>query len=510
TEVAIRAAFLAVMNHKQVAILVPTTLLAQQHFDNFKDRFANYPINIEVLSRFKTAKEQKEILQKVAEGKIDILVGTHKLLQEDVQFHNLGLLVIDEEHRFGVRQKEKIKKLRANIDILTLTATPIPRTLSLALNGMRDLSIIASPPARRLTIKTFVRQNDNLIIREAILREILRGGQVYYLHNDVATIENCASKLTELVPEARIIIGHGQMRERELERVMSDFYHQRFNMEVGSTSIETGVDGPTAETSIIERADEFGLAEVHQLRGRVGRSHQQAYAYLLTPHPKMMTKDAHQRLEALSSIDNLGAGFVLATHDLEIRGAGELLGSEQSGQIESIGFSLYMDLLENAVKALKEGREPSLDEITQNQTEIELRIPALLPEDYVPDVNMRLSFYKRIASAENVEALKELKVELIDRFGLLPEATKNLFQITQIRHLAKTLGLKKIEAGINGGFLEFKATATPDPMKFLQLIQQDKTAYKFDGPLKFKFTKPLENNEARLQFVSELMDTLEK
>ena len=510
TEVAIRAAFLAVMNHKQVAILVPTTLLAQQHFDNFKDRFANYPINIEVLSRFKTAKEQKEILQKVAEGKIDILVGTHKLLQEDVQFHDLGLLVIDEEHRFGVRQKEKIKQLRANIDILTLTATPIPRTLNMALNGMRDLSIIASPPARRLTIKTFVRQSDDLIIREAILREILRGGQVYYLHNDVATIENCASKLMELVPEARIIIGHGQMRERELERVMSDFYHQRFNILVCSTIIETGIDVPTANTIIIERADKFGLAQLHQLRGRVGRSHQQAYAYLLTPHPKMMTKDAQQRLEALSSIDNLGAGFVLATHDLEIRGAGELLGSEQSGQIESIGFSLYMDLLENAVKALQEGREPSLDEITQNQTEIELRIPALLPEDYVPDVNMRLSFYKRIASAENVEALKELKVELIDRFGLLPEATKNLFQITQIRHLAKTLGLKKIEAGINGGFLEFKATATPDPMKFLQLIQQDKTAYKFDGPLKFKFTKPLENNEARLQFVSELMETLAK
>ena len=510
TEVAILAAFLAVMNHKQVAILVPTTLLAQQHFDNFKDRFANYPINIEVLSRFKTAKEQKEILQKVAEGKIDILVGTHKLLQEDVQFHDLGLLVIDEEHRFGVRQKEKIKQLRANIDILTLTATPIPRTLNMALNGMRDLSIIASPPARRLTIKTFVRQNDDLIIREAILREILRGGQVYYLHNDVATIENCASKLTELVPEARIIIGHGQMRERELERVMSDFYHQRFNILVCSTIIETGIDVPTANTIIIERADKFGLAQLHQLRGRVGRSHQQAYAYLLTPHPKMMTKDAQQRLEALSSIDNLGAGFVLATHDLEIRGAGELLGSEQSGQIESIGFSLYMDLLENAVKALQEGREPSLDEITQNQTEIELRIPALLPEDYVPDVNMRLSFYKRIASAENVEALKELKVELIDRFGLLPEATKNLFQITQIRHLAKTLGLKKIEAGINGGFLEFKATATPDPMKFLQLIQQDKTAYKFDGPLKFKFAKPLESNEARLQFVSELVETLTK
>lgn len=508
TEVAMRATFLAVENHKQVAVLVPTTLLAQQHFENFKDRFANYPINVEVLSRFKTAKEQKAILEKVAEGKVDILVGTHKLLQEDVQFRDLGLLVIDEEHRFGVRQKEKIKQLRANVDILTLTATPIPRTLNMALNGMRDLSIIASPPARRLTIKTFVRQHDDLIVKEAILREILRGGQVYYLHNDVATIENCATKLAELVPEARIVIGHGQMRERELERVMSDFYHQRFNLLVCSTIIETGIDVPTANTIIIDRADKFGLAQLHQLRGRVGRSHHQAYAYLLTPPPKTLTKDAQQRLEAISSIDNLGAGFVLATHDLEIRGAGELLGSEQSGQIESIGFSLYMDLLENAVKALQEGREPTLEEITQNQVEIELRIPALLPDDYVPDVNMRLSFYKRIASAENVEALKDLKVELIDRFGLLPEATKNLFQITQLRHLATPLGLKKVDAGINGGYLEFKPTAQPDPMKFLQLIQSNKNVYKFEGAQKFRFNLPLESNAERLEFVSTLIEKL--
>ncbi|WGE90605.1 transcription-repair coupling factor [Actinobacillus genomosp. 1] len=508
TEVAMRATFLAVENHKQVAVLVPTTLLAQQHFENFKDRFANYPINVEVLSRFKTAKEQKAILEKVTEGKVDILVGTHKLLQEDVQFRDLGLLVIDEEHRFGVRQKEKIKQLRANVDILTLTATPIPRTLNMALNGMRDLSVIASPPARRLTIKTFVRQHDDLIVKEAILREILRGGQVYYLHNDVATIENCATKLAELVPEARIVIGHGQMRERELERVMSDFYHQRFNLLVCSTIIETGIDVPTANTIIIERADKFGLAQLHQLRGRVGRSHHQAYAYLLTPPPKALTKDAQQRLEAISSIDNLGAGFVLATHDLEIRGAGELLGSEQSGQIESIGFSLYMDLLENAVKALQEGREPTLEEITQNQVEIELRIPALLPDDYVPDVNMRLSFYKRIASAENVEALKDLKVELIDRFGLLPEATKNLFQITQLRHLATPLGLKKVDAGINGGYLEFKPTAQPDPMKFLQLIQSNKNVYKFEGAQKFRFNLPLESNAERLEFVSTLIEKL--
>lgn len=505
TEVAIRATFLAVMNHKQVAILAPTTLLAQQHYENFKDRFANYPVNVEVLSRFKTAKEQKAILEKVAEGKIDILVGTHKLLQDDVAFRDLGLLVIDEEHRFGVRQKEKIKQLRANVDILTLTATPIPRTLNMALNGMRDLSIIASPPARRLSIKTFVRQSDEAVIREAILREILRGGQVYYLHNDVATIENCAEKLSQLVPEARVVIGHGQMRERELERVMSDFYHQRFNLLVCSTIIETGIDVPTANTIIIERADKFGLAQLHQLRGRVGRSHHQAYAYMLTPHPKTLTKDAEQRLEAMSTIDNLGAGFALATHDLEIRGAGELLGSEQSGQIESIGFSLYMDLLENAVKALQEGREPTLDEITQNQVEIELRVPALLPDDYLPDVNMRLSFYKRIASSESLDQLKDLKIELIDRFGLLPEATKNLFAITQLRLAAQPLGLKKIDAGINGGYLEFKPTAQPDPMKFIQLIQKQPAVYSFEGVVKFKFKLPLEENSKRLEFVENLL-----
>ncbi|MEG9545029.1 transcription-repair coupling factor [Mannheimia sp. HC-2023] len=505
TEVAIRATFLAVMNHKQVAILAPTTLLAQQHYENFKDRFANYPVNVEVLSRFKTAKEQKAILEKVAEGKIDILVGTHKLLQDDVAFRDLGLLVIDEEHRFGVRQKEKIKQLRANVDILTLTATPIPRTLNMALNGMRDLSIIASPPARRLSIKTFVRQSDDAVIREAILREILRGGQVYYLHNDVATIENCAEKLSQLVPEARVVIGHGQMRERELERVMSDFYHQRFNLLVCSTIIETGIDVPTANTIIIERADKFGLAQLHQLRGRVGRSHHQAYAYMLTPHPKTLTKDAEQRLEAMSTIDNLGAGFALATHDLEIRGAGELLGSEQSGQIESIGFSLYMDLLENAVKALQEGREPTLDEITQNQVEIELRVPALLPDDYLPDVNMRLSFYKRIASSESLDQLKDLKIELIDRFGLLPEATKNLFAITQLRLAAQPLGLKKIDAGIHGGYLEFKPTAQPDPMKFIQLIQKQPAVYSFEGAVKFKFRLLLEENNKRLEFVENLL-----
>ena len=508
TEVAMRAAFLAVMNHKQVAVLVPTTLLAQQHYENFKDRFANLPVNVEVLSRFKTAKEQKQILENLAEGKVDILIGTHKLIQSDVKFNDLGLLIIDEEHRFGVGQKEKIKQLRANIDILTLTATPIPRTLNMAMNGIRDLSIISTPPARRLSIKTFVRQNEDLVVREAILREILRGGQVYYLHNDVASIENTAEKLTALVPEARVIVGHGQMRERELERVMSDFYHQRYNVLVCSTIIETGIDVPTANTIIIERADHFGLAQLHQLRGRVGRSHHQAYAYLLTPPPKMMTKDAERRLDALENLDNLGAGFILATHDLEIRGAGELLGNEQSGQIESIGFSLYMELLDAAVKALKEGREPSLEELTQQQADIELRVPALLPDDYLGDVNMRLSFYKRIAAAESKSELDELKVELIDRFGLLPDATKNLLQIAELRLLVEPLKVVRIDAGTQGGFIEFSPKAQVNPDKFIQLIQKEPIVYRFDGPLKFKFMKDLSDNKVRLEFVVDLLKAI--
>lgn len=509
TEVAMRAAFLAVMNHKQVAVLVPTTLLAQQHYDNFKDRFANLAVNVDMLSRFKSPKQQQQVISALAEGKIDIVIGTHKLIQSDVKFKDLGLLIIDEEHRFGVRQKEKIKQLRSNVDILTLTATPIPRTLNMAMNGIRDLSIISTPPARRLTIKTFVRQANDSIIREAILREILRGGQVYYLHNDVASIENCAEKLTALVPEARITIGHGQMRERELEKVMSDFYHQRFNVLVCSTIIETGIDVPSANTIIIERADNFGLAQLHQLRGRVGRSHHQAYAYLLTPPPKLMSKDAQKRLEALESLDNLGAGFVLATHDLEIRGAGELLGAEQSGQIESIGFGLYMDLLENAVNALKEGKQPSLEELTQShQMEIELRLPALLPEDYLGDVNMRLSFYKRIAGAENQSALDELKVELIDRFGPLPDATRYLLQIARLRLMAKPLQLIRIDASTQGGFLEFAQNASLDPMLFLKLIQQHPQQYKFEGATKFRFSCQFDSYQKRLDFVQYLIEQL--
>lgn len=508
TEVAMRAAFLSVINHRQVAVLVPTTLLAQQHFENFRDRFANWPVRIEVLSRFRTAKEQQQVLEDVREGKVDILIGTHKLLQGDVKFKQLGLLIVDEEHRFGVRQKEKIKALRADVDILTLTATPIPRTLNMAMSGMRDLSIIATPPARRMAVKTFVREHDERTIREAILREVLRGGQVYYLHNSVETIEKTAEKLAELVPEARITIGHGQMRERDLERVMSDFYHQRFNVLVCTTIIETGIDVPTANTIIIDDADHFGLAQLHQLRGRVGRSHHQAYAYLLTPPPKRMTDDARKRLEAIASLEDLGAGFALATHDLEIRGAGELLGDDQSGQIESVGFSLYMEMLENAVDALKHGREPSLDDLTRGQTEVELRVPALLPDDYLPDVNMRLSLYKRIASAEDAAQLDELKVEIIDRFGLLPDATRNLLQVAKIRLRAHQLGIRRIEGADNGGYVEFNDQPNISPAYLISLLHNPHE-FRLEGPNKLKFFGIFTDRAKRLAYIEQLLSGFE-
>lgn len=508
TEVAMRAAFLAVENHKQVAVLVPTTLLAQQHYDNFRDRFANWPVRIEMLSRFRSAKEQAQILEQAAEGKIDILVGTHKLLQSDVKMRDLGLLIVDEEHRFGVRHKERIKAMRADVDILTLTATPIPRTLNMAMSGMRDLSIIATPPARRLAVKTFVREYDELVVREAMLREILRGGQVYYLYNDVENIQKAAQRLAELVPEARIAIGHGQMRERELERVMNDFHHQRFNVLVCTTIIETGIDIPTANTIIIERADHFGLAQLHQLRGRVGRSHHQAYAWLLTPHPKAMTSDAKKRLEAIASLEDLGAGFALATHDLEIRGAGELLGEDQSGQMETIGFSLYMEMLENAVDALKAGREPSLEDLTSQQTEVELRMPALIPDDYIPDVNTRLSFYKRIASAKSENELDEIKVELIDRFGLLPDPARTLLEVALLRQQAQRLGIRKLEGNDKGGTIEFAEKNHVDPVWLIGLLQKQPQHFRLDGPTRLKFFQDLGERKARIEWVRQFMQKL--
>lgn len=509
TEVAMRAAFIAVHNHKQVAILVPTTLLAQQHFDNFKNRFADWPVNIELLSRFRSAKEQQESINRLEEGKVDILIGTHKLLQSSVKFQDLGLVIIDEEHRFGVRQKESLKAIRANVDLLSMTATPIPRTLNMAMSGIRDLSIIATPPARRLSVKTFVRQREEAIIKEAILRELLRGGQVYFLHNDVSTIENAAEKLREIIPEVRLGVAHGQMPERQLEKVMQDFYHKRYNLLLCSTIIETGIDIPNANTIIIERADKFGLAQLHQLRGRVGRSHHQAYAYLLTPEGKNPTKDAQKRLEAIAMNEDLGAGFILASQDLEIRGAGELLGEEQSGQIASLGFSLYMDLLEEAVKAIRSGKTPSAELPLQRGTEISLHLPTLIPNDYLPDVNVRLQLYKRIASCTNPAELRDLQVEMIDRFGLLPEATKNLFQLTELKQRAETMGIVRIDAGKDRGVLHFGKQTSVEPIKVVQLMQQKPLTYKLYSTQSLKFN--IEMNSANQCFTAleKLLDALE-
>jgi transcription-repair coupling factor (superfamily II helicase) len=508
TEVAMRAAFIAVQDGRQVSILVPTTLLAQQHYQNFKDRFAEWPITIDVVSRFRSAQEQKEILTKLQEGKIDILIGTHRLLQKDVKFKNLGLLIIDEEHRFGVQQKEKLKSLRAEVDILTLTATPIPRTLNMALSSLREFSIIATPPARRLSIKTFVRERNKNLIREAITRELLRGGQVYFLHNEVDNIEKIVQEVVELVPEARAAVAHGQMRERELEKVMADFYHRRFNVLVCTTIIETGIDIPTANTIIIDRADKFGLAQLHQLRGRVGRSHHQAYAYLMTPNKKAMTADAEKRLEAIAALEDLGAGFSLAMQDLEIRGAGEILGEDQSGNMQTIGFSLYMELLERAVDSLKSGRVPEFDKPLQRGAEIDLQISALIPENYIADVHTRLVLYKRIASAKTENDLKELQVEMIDRFGLLPDQVKNLFTVTELKLQAQQLGIRKIAAHAAGGHIEFDEKPNIDPTKLIKLIQLNAAIYKFDGPTRVRFTLPQETAELRLKNIMGLLEKL--
>jgi len=508
TEVAMRAAFIAVQAGKQVAVLSPTTLLTQQHAENFKDRFADWPVRVESLSRFGTKKEQDKVLKDLEAGKVDIVIGTHKLLQPDVKYKNLGLVIIDEEHRFGVRQKEKFKSLRSEIDILTLTATPIPRTLNMAMSGLRELSIIASPPAKRLAIKTFVTEWKDEMIKEACLREIKRGGQVYFLHNDVATIEKQRHKLAELIPEANVQFAHGQMRERELERVMSDFYHQRFNILVCTTIIETGIDIPSANTIIMNKADRFGLAQLYQLRGRVGRSHHRAYAYLVIPKRNTLTADAKKRLEAIESIESLGTGFTLATHDLEIRGAGELLGDGQSGQMVEIGYSMYTELLERAVKALKQGKDPKLDKPLHHGAEIDLHVPALIPNDYIPDVHERLIMYKRIASAENKNELKELQVEMIDRFGLLPDAVKALHQVTELKLKASQLGIKKIDYGEEGGRIIFVEQPDIDPIKIIQLIQSQPNTYKLDGNDKIRLIKPILDIEQRIKALEELFDYL--
>ena len=509
TEVAMRAAFLAVHGGRQVAVLVPTTLLAQQHYNSFKDRFADWPVKVEVMSRFKSAKEVKAAASELAEGKVDIMIGTHKLLQGDIQFKDLGLVIIDEEHRFGVRQKERLKALRSEVDVLTLTATPIPRTLNMAMSGMRELSIIATPPARRLSVKTFVMQQQGPVIKEAILRELLRGGQVYYLHNEVQSIEKCAADLQELVPEARIGISHGQMPERALEQVMRDFYHRRFNILVTTTIIETGIDVPSANTIIIERADKFGLAQLHQLRGRVGRSHHQAYAYLLTPAGRKLTGDAEKRLEAIAAAQDLGAGFTLATHDLEIRGAGELLGDGQSGQIQAVGFTLYMDMLERAIKAIKQGKQPELEQPLGGGTDINLRLPALIPEDYLPDVHARLILYKRIANASDDEALKDLQVEMIDRFGLLPEPAKTLFRVTALKLRCQPLGISKLDVGAEHGRVEFASETQIDPLTLVRLIQDNPQRYRLEGANIFRFNAPMAQAELRLNTVEALLDRLQ-
>lgn len=510
TEVAMRAAFVAVQDGHQVAVLVPTTLLAQQHYENFRDRFADWPVKIEVLSRFKSVKEQNAALKQLEEGKVDIIIGTHKLLQDDVRFRNLGLIIVDEEHRFGVRHKEALKNMRAEVDMLTLTATPIPRTLNMAFSGMRDLSIIATPPAKRLAVKTFVRETGPEVVKEAMLRELLRGGQVYYLHNEVDSIEKCAQELQALVPEARIGVAHGQMRERELEQVMQQFYHKQFNVLVCTTIIETGIDVPTANTIIMDRADKLGLAQLHQLRGRVGRSHHQAYAYLLTPSKKAMTGDAEKRLEAIAQADDLGAGFALASHDLEIRGAGELLGEEQSGNINTVGFTLYMEMLDRAVKAIRAGKTPNLDQPLEMATEINLRISALIPDEYLPDVHNRLMLYKRISNAKSADELDELQVEMIDRFGLLPDPTKNLFAVTALKLDAERLGIRKIDAGAEGGRIEFSSETKVDPMRLIRLIQTQSRHYKLEGGDRLKFMLKSENAEERLQVVHTVLEALQK
>ncbi|MFP4638875.1 MAG: transcription-repair coupling factor [Guyparkeria sp.] len=508
TEVAMRAAFVAVQNGAQVAVLVPTTLLAEQHMRNFRDRFANWPVTIESLSRLSGGKKTGELRERIKAGQVDIVIGTHKLLRDSPEFANLGLVIIDEEQRFGVRDKERLKALRAEVDLLTLTATPIPRTLNMALSGIRDLSIIATPPRERLAVKTVILRWDEVQIREAIQRELKRGGQVYFLHNEVRTIERMARMVEEIVPESRVNTAHGQMGERALEQVMSDFYHQRFNVLVSTTIIESGIDIPTANTILIHRADKFGLAQLHQLRGRVGRSHHRAYAYLITPEPGQLTPDAQKRLEAIASLEDLGVGFTLSTHDLEIRGAGELLGSGQSGQMHEVGYRYYMQLLDRAVAAIREGREPELEApVGSVTTEVDLGEPALIPEDYVADVHTRLTLYKRLSTAVDDDALNELKVELIDRFGLLPEPVTALIETHRLRIRARDLGIRKLELTARGGRLVFGENARVDPGKLVAAVQADPQTYRLSADT-LRFTREMPTLDERLETVRALLDDL--
>jgi transcription-repair coupling factor (superfamily II helicase) len=508
TEVALRAAFVAVQGGKQVAVLVPTTLLAQQHYQTFADRFADWPVKVELLSRFRGDAQAKAALAGLATGQVDIVIGTHRLLQPGVRFKDLGLLIIDEEHRFGVRDKERLRALRAEVDVLTLTATPIPRTLNMALGGLRDLSLIATPPAARLSIKTFVSEWNGPVVREACLRELRRGGQVYFVHNSVDTIEATSQRLAELVPEARIAIGHGQMRERDLEQVMLDFYHKRTNLLLCTTIIESGIDVPTANTIIIDRADRFGLAQLHQLRGRVGRSHHQAYAYLVTPPRNAMTSDAVKRLEAIESLEDLGAGFVLATHDLEIRGAGELLGEGQSGQIQEIGFALYLELLERAVAALRSGKTPELERPLHHGPEIDLHVPSLLPEAYLPDVHARLVLYKRLSAVSTEIELDDLQAETVDRFGLLPDPARHLFRIARLRTAATPLGIERLDVAPAGGSVTFNDATPIDPGALILLVQRSGRTMRFDGPSKLRIAGTWPQGEQRFAAAQGLLDQL--
>jgi transcription-repair coupling factor (superfamily II helicase) len=506
TEVAMRAAFVAVAGGAQVAILVPTTLLAEQHFANFSDRFASFPVRIAELSRFRSAKESGKTLAELAEGKVDIVIGTHKLIQGSVKFRNLGLVIIDEEHRFGVRQKEELKKLRAQVDVLTLTATPIPRTLAMSLEGLRDFSVIATAPQRRLAIKTFVQRLSAGTVREAVLRELKRGGQAYYVYNEVDTIENRREELEKLLPEARIAVAHGQMRERELERVMRDFYHQRSNVLLCSTIIETGIDIPSANTILIHRADRFGLAQLHQLRGRVGRSHHQAYAYLLLPEEGNITAQAKKRLEAIQMMEELGSGFYLAMHDLEIRGAGEILGEEQSGEMQEVGFSLYARMLDRAVRALKAGR--SLEPDADIATEVNLHVPALLPATYCSDVQERLSLYKRLADADTREQLDLLREELVDRFGELPEAARALIECHRVRVAARALGVARVDATHEAVQLQFVKNPPLDGAKVIDFIRRKGRSARLAGPEKLRVEAKLPAWQERAQAVKDILQQL--